>query len=282
MPGGDLGRLLDQLVERFLADLRALVGEQGGDRGLVVGPDDRVGHRAHQAFPPRDGLQLSSDAAVVDDVEQVLLGEERRKLEDGAGNDLLHVTRQALNDRGRRVHHILERVGHYPAHQRGLITRQDLQGFENVALRPSLFVLRELRGQSGDLGGQLAPHGFVVVAGQDQGRLGRGPIVGGQAPAHFHRFVLGQIIEDLRFDVVAVRQPGAHLRIVVLKQPLGLLVGKRGLVVVGPSYGLVHPSPFALSPAAILMSAFPFRFTSYMAASARAMRDRTSSGLSGS
>ncbi len=71
VPGRDARGPLDQLVQGLLANLRAVIGQQGGDRAFVVARGDGVGHPGAQAVAPGDRRQLGGNAGLGDDLQQV-------------------------------------------------------------------------------------------------------------------------------------------------------------------------------------------------------------------
>ena len=62
-----------------------------------------------------------------DDLQQILVGQQRRMFEDGAGDLDLDVARQLLDHRERRVDRILQRLGHDLAHLDRMVARQGFQ-----------------------------------------------------------------------------------------------------------------------------------------------------------
>ena len=130
MPTVDLGRVLDDAVQRFLADLRVGVGQKILHRGFIPGLHDGVGDRGAHARAPGDRAQGALDGTAVDDLEEIDVGEERRVFEDRRGDDELDVPRQFLNHLARGLGGVLELLGQYLAHAGKLVLGQKFQDLD--------------------------------------------------------------------------------------------------------------------------------------------------------
>ena len=127
----------------------------------------------------------------VDDFQQVLVGQHRRKLQNRAGDDQFRVPGQLPDDLGRSVGHVLQGFGKDLADPGDLVAGEDFQCLVGHPLDFVLFVGAEARRQLGDLSRQVAADVLVGVLGQHQIRLRRRHFVAGDQAAHLGGRVFG-------------------------------------------------------------------------------------------
>ena len=200
MPRDHAGRPFDQPVQRLLADLRRRVGQQGGDGVDIVGLADRVADILLNLVPARDRGAGSGDRIALDDFQQVRIGQDRREFQDRPGDFDLEVPRQTLHDLGRRIRHVLQRLGQNLPHPGDLILHEDFQNLIGHAADAVLLVGCQTGRQPRDLLRQLATDGGVLVARQDQVGLDRRRLVQRHRGADRRIGVLRQQIEKFRLD----------------------------------------------------------------------------------
>jgi hypothetical protein len=268
MPRRARRRALHDQVERLLPDLRRRVGEQGGDRGLVVDRGDGVGDLAGDARALRDRGDCAGDRRAGDDLDQVVVGEQRRAAQHRLGHHQLDVFRQPADHVGGRVSDVLQGLGKDLAHAHRGVAAEGRHQVEDAFARLALLVFRQVRQQRRDLARKVGAHRLVGVAHQQQVGLRRRVGIRGDFAPHRRRRVARQIIEDLGPRLVAARERLAHLDVGIGGKPLVALVGRAAHV--RPPAGGATPKPF-LVPC----------LTPYIAASARRISASPLSGVAG-
>ena len=151
LPDSDLPRTFDDPIQRLLPDLGGGIGKKLSDRVLVKGVGDGVGDGAGHVGPPGNGRYGAADAAAFDDLEQVVVAQQRREFENRGADRLFHVAGQTLDDVVRHLGHVLQSLGQRLAHPGKLILGEDFKRFHGQ--RPYFFTLiyAEMGGQTGNL-----------------------------------------------------------------------------------------------------------------------------------
>ncbi len=251
MPDADVGRAIQQAVQRLLADLRAGILQERGDRVDVVAVADRVGDLGAHLGAPRDRHQGARDRRVLDDLQQVLVGEHRGKAQHRPRDHDLAVAGKATDHVGRDIGDVLQDFRDHLAHPRHLVAHQDLQHLVGDLAHALMLLGAEIRRQAGDLRREIDPHAVVAVARQDQIRLHRRRLVGGHRRAHARVAVGGEVIERLGPCLAVMRELDAIRRVGARGQLLRFLVVDRAL-------GTAHPAHDALDETHHAESALPF------------------------
>src|SRR6185437_12707306 len=206
VPGSDLLRPRDDVVECVRTHLRIWVGEQRGNGGHVERGDDRIRHIGAQEFALGDCRERRTRLGCGDDFHQVGVGEKRRIFEDGSGDDHLQIDRQPADDLLRHAVERLDLFGQDRAHARQLVVGEFLQRLDGERAELLAFLLVQIGHQPADLARQLDAHLVVLVVRKQAVGLGWRAHIGGHRAADHRRTLGRQIQQHVRPRVGAGRQ----------------------------------------------------------------------------
>jgi len=136
--------------------------------------------------------------------------------------------RETVRDHvGRRDRQVLQRLGQDLADMHHLVAGEHRQHLGGRLAGAALLAPGGLGQQRGDLAHHAGPHGIVGVAGEQKVGLARSGPIGGDGLADGRVLVLGQEIQKLRPDIVALREFAADRDVVVADELLGVVEGQR-------------------------------------------------------
>jgi hypothetical protein len=182
----------------------------------VVGLDDGVGEFFRHARALGDDRRGALGEFAPDDLDQVVVGEQRRELQHRGGDGEFGVARELFDEVRRRVGDVLQGLGDHAAHARGGVLGEHLQRLHDALACGVLFAGLEVGQDTLDLAREARAHVHARIAGElHVGLPGQGRIVG-ERLAHLRRDVVGEVIEQLGAQIGALGhiRPDVDVRVV--------------------------------------------------------------------
>ncbi len=162
-----------------------------------------------------------------DDLQKIVVGQQRRIFEDRRGHGLFRIAGERLDDGFGHAIEPLDLFGKDRAHARQLVGCQALQRFQRQLADPIAFGLQKIGQQAADIVRQLAAYLGIDVVGQETIGFRWRRRIGRHQTARSIGTMLGQIIEHLRLDIGAAGEFLLGTALMGFQHRAGILIGQR-------------------------------------------------------